>query len=69
LMSIALVWAHKVGEWLSQTKPIPLKNRAQAHTDPTHKARKLYSTFRYGLDYLRSFSLLQKPGKTNCTLV
>lgn len=53
LMSIALVWAHKVGEWLSQTKPIPLKNRAQAHTDPTHKARKLYSTFRYGLDHLR----------------
>ena len=43
LMSIALVWAHQVGEWLSQTKPIPIK---------TH-ARKLYSTFRYGLDYLR----------------
>jgi len=42
-MSIALVWAHQVGEWLSQTKPIPIK---------TH-ARKLYPTFRYGLDYLR----------------
>jgi hypothetical protein len=42
-MSIALVWAHQVGEWLSRTKPIPIK---------TH-ARKLYSTFRYGLDYLR----------------
>ncbi len=53
LMSIALVWAHKVGEWLSQTKPIPLKNCAQAHADPTHKARKLYSIFRYGLDHLR----------------
>ena len=40
-MSIALVWAHQVGEWLSRTKPIPIKTRA----------RKLCSTFRYGLDY------------------
>ncbi len=43
LMSIALVWAHRVGEWRLQTQPIPIKNHA----------RKLYSTFRYGLDYLR----------------
>jgi hypothetical protein len=54
LMSVALVWAHKVGEWLSQTKPIPLKNRAQPDTHPTHQARKLYSTFRYGLDHLEA---------------
>jgi hypothetical protein len=47
LMSIALVWAHRVGQWLSQQKPIPIKN----HT------RKLYSTFRYGLDYLRQVLL------------
>lgn len=43
LMSIALVWAHRVGEWRLQIQPIPIKNHA----------RKLYSTFRYGLDYLR----------------
>lgn len=47
LMSIALVWAHRVGEWLSAQKPIPIKNHA----------RKLFSTFRYGLDYLRQILL------------
>jgi hypothetical protein len=47
LMSIALIWAHRVGEWLSKRKPIPIKNHA----------RKLYSTFRYGLDYLRQILL------------
>lgn len=47
LMSIALLWAHRVGEWLSTQKPIPIKNHS----------RKLYSTFRYGLDYLRQILL------------
>lgn len=47
LMSLALIWAHRVGEWLSQHKPIPIKKHG----------RKLYSTFRYGLDYLRQILL------------
>jgi len=47
LMSMALVWAHRVGEWLSQQKPIPIKNHA----------RQLFSTFRYGLDFLRQILL------------
>jgi hypothetical protein len=47
LMSLALVWAHRVGEWLSQQKPIPIKKHG----------RKLFSTFRYGLDYLRQILL------------
>nr|WP_027878395.1 hypothetical protein [Meiothermus cerbereus] len=54
LMSIALVWAHQVGEWLSRTKPIPIK---------TH-ARKLYSTFRHGLDYLRQLLFAPEARKT-----
>jgi hypothetical protein len=53
-MSIALVWAHQVGEWLSRTMPIPIK---------TH-ARKLYSTFRYGLDYLRQLLFAPEARKT-----
>lgn len=47
LMSLALLWVHRVGEWLAQQKPIPIKNHG----------RKLYSTFRYGLDYLRQILL------------
>lgn len=47
LMSLALLWVHRVGEWLAQHKPIPIKNHG----------RKLYSTFRYGLDYLRQILL------------
>jgi len=52
LMSIALVWAHRVGEWLSQQIPIPIKN----FTDKKHSYR-LFSIFRYGLDYLRQILL------------
>lgn len=47
LMSLTLVWAHRVGEWLSQRNPIPIRKHG----------RKLYSTFRYGLDYLRQVLL------------
>jgi len=53
-MSIVLVWAHQVGEWPSRTKPIPIK---------TH-ARKLYSTFRCGLDYLRQLLFAPEARKT-----
>ena len=44
LMSLALVWAVKTGEWLHQHNPIKLKKHG----------RKAKSVFRYGLDHLRS---------------
>ena len=44
LMSIALCWAIKTGEWLHQHQPIKVKKHG----------RKAKSVFRYGLDYLRS---------------
>ena len=44
LMSIALCWAIKTGEWLHQYQPIKIKKHG----------RKARSVFRYGLDYLRS---------------
>jgi hypothetical protein len=47
LLTIALCWAYRTGQWLSQTKPIPLK---------TH-GRKAKSIFRYGFDHLRSIFL------------
>jgi len=43
LLTIALCWAYRTGEWLSLQKPISIK---------TH-GRKAQSTFRYGFDYLR----------------
>jgi hypothetical protein len=43
LLTLALCWALRTGEWLAQSKPIPIKNHG----------RKLLSTFRYGLDYIR----------------
>jgi hypothetical protein len=44
LMSLALVWAIKTGEWLHQHHPIKLKKHG----------RPAKSLFRYGFDYLRS---------------
>ncbi|MEM9276736.1 MAG: IS4 family transposase [Cyanobacteria bacterium P01_F01_bin.143] len=44
LMSIALCWAIKTGEWLHQHQPIKVKKHG----------RKAKSVFRYGLDHLRS---------------
>lgn len=44
LVTIALVWSHKVGEYLHRIKPIPFKNHGYLAT----------SLFRYGLDFLRS---------------
>jgi hypothetical protein len=43
LLTIALCWAYRTGEWLSNNKPILIK---------TH-GRKAQSIFRYGFDYLR----------------
>ena len=44
LMTLALCWAVKTGEWLHQHRPIKVKKHG----------RKAKSIFRYGLDYLRS---------------
>lgn len=47
LMTLALCWAVKMGEWLHQQRPIPIKKHG----------RRAKSVFRYGLDYLRSIVL------------
>jgi len=44
LMSLALCWAILMGEWLHEQTPLKIKNHG----------RRAKSTFRYGLDYLRS---------------
>ena len=44
LMSLALCWAIKTGEWLHQHRSIKVKKHG----------RLAKSIFRYGLDYLRS---------------
>jgi hypothetical protein len=46
LVSLALVWAHSVGEWLHQSKLKPLL--------PKQHGRLAKTFFRHGLDYLRS---------------
>lgn len=43
LLTLAMCWALRTGEWLAQGKPIPIKNHG----------RKAMSTFRYGADYIR----------------
>lgn len=52
LLTIAFCWAHKIGEWQHQEKPIAVKK----HQRPG------YSLFRYGLDYLRTL-MLQKSSR------
>ena len=52
LLMIALCWAVKVGQWLNEVKPLPVK----AH------GRLAKSIFRYGFDHLRHiFSNLTQP--------
>lgn len=43
LLTIALCWAYRTGQWLSEQKPIQIKKHG----------RKAKSIFRYGFDYLR----------------
>ncbi len=43
LLTIALCWAYRTGQWLSEQTPIPIKKHG----------RKAKSVFRYGFDYLR----------------
>jgi hypothetical protein len=47
LLSLALCWAVKTGEWLAEVYPIPIKKHG----------RLAKSIFRYGLDCLRSIFL------------
>lgn len=47
LLTIALCWAFRSGQWLAQHHPIPIKQHG----------RKAQSIFRYGLDYLRRILL------------
>jgi hypothetical protein len=44
LMSLALCWAIKTGDWLSSHRPLKIKKHG----------RQQASIFRYGFDYLRS---------------
>lgn len=47
LLAIGFSWAHKVGEWRAEHKPIAMKK----HRDKT--IRPEYTFFRYGLDFIR----------------
>jgi hypothetical protein len=47
LLAIALCWAHRTGQWLSENKPIVIKKHG----------RKAKSIFRYGFDFLRCLLL------------
>lgn len=46
IMAVAFVWAHKVGEWQADKKPIPMKNFKISR-------RPQFSYFRYGLNFIR----------------
>ncbi len=45
VLAIAFCWAHKIGEWLHETKPIRLKSHQ----------RRAKSIFRYGFDQIRRY--------------
>lgn len=47
LMSIAFCWAHLIGEWLNEIKPLKVKKHTRLEK----------SIFRYGYDHLRSVLL------------
>jgi hypothetical protein len=47
LLTLALCWAHRVGNWRQQHKPLKIKKHG----------RKAKSIFRYGFDYLRQILL------------
>lgn len=52
LMTLALCWAIKTGEWLNQINPIKLKKHGRLATKALRFAA--CSVFRYGLDHLHS---------------
>ena len=47
LMAIAFCWAHLVGEWLNEIKPLKVKKHQRLQK----------SIFRYGFDHIRSILL------------
>ncbi len=47
LLTLAFCWAHRVGEWVAEHQPIPVKKHG----------RKARSLFRAGLDHLRQILL------------
>ena len=47
VLTLALCWAHRTGEWLAQLKPLKFKKHG----------RKAKSVFRYGFDHLRQIML------------
>ncbi len=55
LLTMAFCWAHKVGEWRHEEKPLRIKKHG----------RKAQSLFRYGLDYLRDILLNQNCSHNN----
>ena len=60
LLTIALCWAYRTGQWLSKLKPIKVKKHGRKQT----------SIFRYGFDYLRRifFNLEQRESDFTHTL-
>jgi len=50
LLAVGFCWAHKVGEWCAEKKPIPMKKFK-------NQSRPQYSYFRYGLDRIREILL------------
>lgn len=54
LLTVGLCWAHKIGEWRAEKKPI----RFGKHRNYIHKSlRPQNSYFRYGLDFIREIIL------------
>lgn len=58
LLTIALCWAYRTGQWLSKAQPIVIK---------TH-GRLAKSIFRYGFDHLRSIFLNLDESKADFLL-
>jgi len=50
LLSVAFCWAHKIGEWKAEKKPIPFKKFRQG-------IRPKHSLFRYGFNFIREIIL------------
>jgi hypothetical protein len=50
LLAVAFCWAHKIGEWRAEKKPIPFKRFRQS-------IRPQHSLFRYGFNFIRELIL------------
>lgn len=56
LLCVAFCWAHKVGEWRHEQKPVKIKKHG----------RKSQSLFRYGLDYLSDVFMNKRSANQLC---